>query len=418
MDDESHVVNWLVELFQSQQDMELDVLKANTGMAALALLDRQRVDVVLLDIKMPGLSGLDVADRISENWPACKIIFFTGHSDFSYLYTVNKKGNATYLLKTEDDTEIFSAVRNAIEALEVRGRQDTYLSEVQQNERFSQHIIKREIFRRVLAGKPFEETLSLINWPGRHQVFDQSRPVFLIFGKIRWKSTSEVETGTDTHVVQMEHIIESVLDHRFEVAMIDLDAVTVTCFLQQRQPSSEHMVSGFLYLKESLDGMVNQCAKAIEGHVAFLLHDREMDWAETSIAYERMAFRFQKDMHAEVFSHSFGSLYHEAESSVLGYDAGACISDVSGLTENLSHHLNQGNRSDFMQILGKIAQQMMGKCNMTQLHAIRVYQSIVLVFLDYITRYHLQEKIADRIPMRGLYNLESPMTDGRTRFTI
>jgi two-component system, response regulator YesN len=406
VDDEPHVVNWLVELFQSQQDMELDVIKAYTGMAALALLDQQRIDIMLLDIKMPGLSGLDIADRVYRNWPACKIIFLTGHSDFSYLYEVNRKGNSRYLLKTEDDSVILSAVRQAMDEIESRNGQAVKAVDLQRNQDYTQQLLRREILRRVLAGSPLDETMMRIQCPEWHMGFDASRPVYLMLGKIRWTHASTPHKEKDTLILRIEHLVKSMLDDRFDVAMLVLDAVTVACFLQQRPAPDANRISGYLYLKESLDGIVTRCARTMEGHVALLLYEKELAWRDTGIAFERMSNRFQRELHAEVFSHSFASIHHEADMAPSNQEDSSTLYAIPDLSENLAHHLNQGNRSEFMKLLGTVAQQMLGKRCMRHLHGIRTYQSIVLVLLDYITRYGLQDKIAERMTLRGLYNLE------------
>lgn len=67
VDDEHHIVDWLYELFQENNEMELDIFKAYTAKSALRILERQRIDVVLSDIRMPGMDGFELADVILKN---------------------------------------------------------------------------------------------------------------------------------------------------------------------------------------------------------------------------------------------------------------------------------------------------------------------------------------------------------------
>lgn len=85
-DDEKHITDWLHALLASQDRMEFEVYKAFTGPDAIRILDEMKVDIVLLDIKMPGYSGLQIADKITQNWPRCRIIFLTGFDSFEYIY--------------------------------------------------------------------------------------------------------------------------------------------------------------------------------------------------------------------------------------------------------------------------------------------------------------------------------------------
>ena len=78
VDDELEILEWLKELFCYDCDRKLDVYGANSGKKALQLLNEVSFDVVLTDIKMPGMDGVALFRKIKENWPKCKVIFLTG----------------------------------------------------------------------------------------------------------------------------------------------------------------------------------------------------------------------------------------------------------------------------------------------------------------------------------------------------
>ena len=75
VDDEYEILLGLEEMFRYEFDLEVDVYTANSAYEALELLDRVRFDVVLTDIKMPGMDGITLFERIKENWPRCKTVF-------------------------------------------------------------------------------------------------------------------------------------------------------------------------------------------------------------------------------------------------------------------------------------------------------------------------------------------------------
>lgn len=67
VDDEHHIVNWLSELFQSVEDLDLEIMKAYSGFEMLNILKNYRMDIILLDIQMPGMDGLAAAqEALSE----------------------------------------------------------------------------------------------------------------------------------------------------------------------------------------------------------------------------------------------------------------------------------------------------------------------------------------------------------------
>src|SRR5690606_19167582 len=97
---------------------ELDVCRAYSGKEALAWMARTRIDIVLTDIRMPGMSGLDLSAQIVTHWPRCRIIFLTGYSEFEYAYQAIQMANVRYLLKTEGYDKVMETVREVVRELD------------------------------------------------------------------------------------------------------------------------------------------------------------------------------------------------------------------------------------------------------------------------------------------------------------
>jgi two-component system response regulator YesN len=122
VDDEEQIVDWLYEMFKSEKGMELDVFKAYSGSEALEWLNKTAIDIVLADINMPGMDGIELMKRIKENWSSCRVIFLTGYDNFDYVYTAQKYEGVSYLLKSESDAEIVKAIEKAIHEIETSFR--------------------------------------------------------------------------------------------------------------------------------------------------------------------------------------------------------------------------------------------------------------------------------------------------------
>lgn len=75
VDNEEIIVNHLFEVFRGMEHLGLDVYKAYSGEEAIEWLHRTRMDIVLTDIDMPNINGLQLMDEIFKQWPQCKIIF-------------------------------------------------------------------------------------------------------------------------------------------------------------------------------------------------------------------------------------------------------------------------------------------------------------------------------------------------------
>lgn len=91
---------------------------AEDGIQAKEFLMRRPVDIILSDIKMPGMSGLELAEFVSETSRLIKVILLTGFNEFSYAKSAIRSGVCDYLLKPIQPAELLEAVRTAVQSLQ------------------------------------------------------------------------------------------------------------------------------------------------------------------------------------------------------------------------------------------------------------------------------------------------------------
>ncbi|MFR7443477.1 MAG: LytR/AlgR family response regulator transcription factor [Sellimonas intestinalis] len=75
VDDEHYIVNYLAALVEAHAPEDLEVYKCYSGMEALELSKTMKIHLALLDIRMPGLSGIETASRIRTSDPDFRVIF-------------------------------------------------------------------------------------------------------------------------------------------------------------------------------------------------------------------------------------------------------------------------------------------------------------------------------------------------------
>jgi len=91
----------------------LDVSTAGGGDEALESLADREVDVVLLDVKMPGRDGIEICREIKRTHPLVEVIMLTGHADLSDAVTGMRQGAFDYLLKPVDADELVNKIEDA-----------------------------------------------------------------------------------------------------------------------------------------------------------------------------------------------------------------------------------------------------------------------------------------------------------------
>lgn len=109
-DDEPVVRFGVKAVLATAKDIEV-VAEAQNGNEAVDLVARHRPDVAVLDIRMPGLDGLDAATRIREHHPDTRTLVLTTFADDAYISRALGEGAAGFVLKTGDPQEIIAGVR-------------------------------------------------------------------------------------------------------------------------------------------------------------------------------------------------------------------------------------------------------------------------------------------------------------------
>lgn len=97
-------------LLDGQPDLDV-VGEADEGGKALALIAQKSPDVVLMDLAMPGVNGLEATGEIKRSWPHVQVIALTVHDNDEYFFQMITAGAAGYVLKGADPSELLEAIR-------------------------------------------------------------------------------------------------------------------------------------------------------------------------------------------------------------------------------------------------------------------------------------------------------------------
>ena len=111
-EDETVVRHALAQMLAAEEDI-LVVAEVADGNAAVALSRQQKPDVVLTDISMPRMDGIQAARQITEEMPACAVVILTVHDDDESVFEAIKAGAIGYVFKNAAPQQVLDAVRSA-----------------------------------------------------------------------------------------------------------------------------------------------------------------------------------------------------------------------------------------------------------------------------------------------------------------
>jgi DNA-binding NarL/FixJ family response regulator len=117
VDDHEVVINGLKAMFSNSDEIKV-VYSTTHGSALYEYLVIEQPAVILLDIQMPDISGIDICKQVHRLYPQVKIIAFSSFDDTHYIRQVIRNGASGYLLKNADQQTIIAAIKQVMKGEE------------------------------------------------------------------------------------------------------------------------------------------------------------------------------------------------------------------------------------------------------------------------------------------------------------
>lgn len=393
VDDESEILSWLAELFRYEFEQEIGVYTASSAMEAIRLLAKVRFDVVLTDIRMPGMDGITLFHHIKENWPRCKTVFLTGYRNFEDVYQVINHQDVKYILKSEDDDLIMDAVRDFLERSRKELEQEQHKKEQESWLEEAKYWLKRELMDQLCTGnlpKHFDERLQMLEIPLN---FRKEMLLFLLRIEREWK-----EEQTQKQLMPEEALIgilkENVpLKLRFYVHILGKGQELLLVQPIESENADWAMVTAIS--QGAVEYAQEQFRNVYHGTVSAVVAAEPVDFSGVPLCIKQLKRTMLRDIGGarEVILKAEGAETSDAERSHADY--AAWVSSLQNLIEIRK-------KKEYFALLGKYLEIMAQKSSRHDAHALEIYYSVSIFLLQFINENHLGEQLAFRL---GLYKL-------------
>ncbi|MCQ6559382.1 response regulator [Paenibacillus mendelii] len=305
VDDEPDIADGLHTMLQERFPMELELYKAYSGKLALEWLRRGKFDIVMTDIRMPALSGLELHKHIRRLWPRCKVVFLTGHSEFDYVYEAIHYDNTSYLLKTEGHETILDTIGKLIENIAGEQQIEGLVAKAMEQMEQTLPLLQNELLGELLHGELFDTR-------GRSEQFEElriplnpQRPVLLMMGKLMGRDSGARQTGKAQLHAGMQAIEEQYGYAHLHMKYIFVDKDTVVWFVQPAAGHAEEQPGGqseefapwsgiLLAVREYAENAEAACLRSFDISLFCLLDRSPCEWEDIADRWAMLQHEYQR----------------------------------------------------------------------------------------------------------------------------
>lgn len=394
VDNERIVVDSLLHFFNRRVGDQLEMRGAYSANEALEVMEREKVDILLTDIRMPGMDGLQLQKEVSARWPWCITIFLTGFNDFSYVQEAMRSGGMDYLLKTEGNEAILSSVLRATMALDDQLKTDELISQAEAHYKMALPLLNHKLLLELLTGWIAVPDDLAIRFKAQHISLNPKRvwPIYIRFDD----NIENVAYKQDMILPSIAAIIKTYLGESGAIEQVQLSRDTLVWLTSVGENWSIHRRQ--VYLHGIIEAVQQQCTDKLGIHFSACIAREDCTWDMLAEIIERCKYRLNLSVNSDSTGNViFNRLMTDTEPRAENYSSGALrvMLDRSLLLEE---YLESGNRFAFRQELERIFSALEGASQGEGMFLRQeAYHEMMYILMRQLNRWQLQNAVCHTI---------------------
>lgn len=239
VDDETYVTESLELTIPWGELGVTTVLRAASGKEALEIMEENAVDIVVTDIRMPGMTGLDLISEVNRRWPHVRCILLTGHSDFDYAKKAIQLQAADYILKPVNDDEFMHSVSAAITSLRDEWDEFDKYHRLLYSRKSDYKILRENLMHDLLLGREISSKALHEQLEHYELHMEPEQPVAMMLIRLAGRFVSMDQQSIDLMDFAVGNIAEEVLGETYHVWFSRGPHDCLVMFLQNRKQVEE-----------------------------------------------------------------------------------------------------------------------------------------------------------------------------------
>lgn len=396
VDDERRILMGLEELFRYEFDMDIGVYTANSAREALKLLNAVRFDVVLTDIKMPGMDGIALFEKIKENWPRCKTVFLTGYRNFNDIYRVINNHDVKYILKMEEDETIMEAVREfMLQGQRELEEQHERIREKQKREETRKWMQKKYVDNLLKGGFQKETTDTTLEDSGSNFDFRMQALVFLIYVD---SDSGEQHDYTE----QLAEIIQQNVPDKLNIYCHMLDESNEVALIQAKNGEETDWNQVFVLAAGALEYSQEIFAATCQCTFSAVISARPYDSEEYGKALSGLM-----EIREDYLTNVQNFIFNEGSLPALEVELEENSCNIGSMLESLHSCLELQKKESYDEILDMCLKKMTERNSRHDPVALETYYSLSTFILRFINENHLNRQVAFKTGTYKLTNVDA-----------
>lgn len=410
VDDEPLAVHYLTETLLELEELECQILKVHSGKEAIEKMETGKVDILLTDIRMPGMSGMELADITRKRWPWCRIVFLTGYDDFTYAQTAIRNGGIDFVLKTEGDEAIIAAVQKAVQDIALEIDREDILKRSREQLHSAMPTIRRDYLRQLIQGE--SESLAV-----RARRFDElaiglhaGLPVLLVTGRLDEWGSFAAPSDQSLLFYSVQNIAEEYLKDSLRMIALPYDRNRFVWLVQPRESaeSQDQQEQALRTLSGGVELVQAACRRHLKVPVSFMLASSFCTWEALMQRMESLKLQLAYGIgkgHEMLLTEKRNEDKDEVRSSKLFYEEEELRIHLRKM-DLLETYLDNGEKEGCEHVFGEVkkAITLLSHSEGGEALAYEAFSHLSAFLFTYINKRHLKDQLGEAFRLEALLN--------------
>ena len=395
VDNEHIVVDSLLSVFEKRLELNLDACGAYSAEEAISLMERAKVDILLTDIKMPGMNGLELQREVAQRWPWCRTLFLTGYNDFSFVQEAIRLGGIDYLLKTEGTDAIITAVEKAAGQIDNRRKSDELIKNASALVAKAQPLLQHKLLISLLNG-----WVDLKGIAGQFETYSirlNRDGAWLIYARLDDIAETD-ELGYEVALAAIESVVKDYLGVQAQFMQVEYtrSAFVWLVSFDNCWPDKRKAV----YLQGVAEAAQQHLVQKLGLHISACVSHGMAEWGDMPGALARLRSTLNRALYMgggdDVTQNVL--LTETQDTAAVEYVNAAIRDSLDGL-QRIDAYLECGNRFGFHEAFLALKRVLAGASVTARLE---MYHSMLAIFMKHINRWELMGFIAGGFDLGAL----------------